>query len=81
VSRTPTNNLPIYSDIKAGKTLKQTRIRKITGDVQALKNEIIKVLELDPEREKAEVNTLTGHILIKGWHTRRLQKFLTEKGF
>jgi large subunit ribosomal protein L49 len=81
VSRTPTNNLPIYSDIKAGKTLKLTRIRKITGDVQALKNEIIQALKLDPEREKAEVNPLTGHIVIKGRHTRSLQKFLTEKGF
>jgi hypothetical protein len=46
-----------------------------------LKNEIVKALQLDPEREKAEVNPLTGHILIKGWHTRRLQKFLLEKGF
>jgi large subunit ribosomal protein L49 len=81
VSRTSTNNLPIYSDIKAGKTLKQTRIRKITGDVHALRNDIVKALQLDPEREKAEINALTGHILIKGWHTRRLQKWMIEKGF
>jgi large subunit ribosomal protein L49 len=81
VSRSSTNHLPVYCNNKAGKTLKETRIRKITGDAYALKNEIVKALELDPVREKAEVNPLNGHILIKGRHTRSIQKFLLEKGF
>ncbi|KAF2433662.1 hypothetical protein EJ08DRAFT_560362, partial [Tothia fuscella] len=81
VSRTPTNNLPIYTDIKAGNTLRQTRIRKIAGDAQALRMELIKGLKLDPEREKCEINGVTGHIIIKGWHKPRVEKFLIEKGF
>lgn len=81
VSRTPTNNLPIYSDIKAGKTLKQTLIRKITGDAYVLRDELKKELNLDPERETCEVNAITGHIIIKGWCRPRVERFLSDRGF
>jgi hypothetical protein len=81
VDRTGTNNLPVYLDLKAGKTLRQTRIRKIVGDVHKLKDDLVKELGLNPEFEKAEVGAVTGHIVIKGWHRAKVENFLKGKGF
>src|SRR5690242_4229882 len=42
VMRTHTNNLPVYMDYKQGRTVKQTIIRHIRGDVEEFKKELTK---------------------------------------
>lgn len=41
----------------------------------------MKTLKLDEEQDRCEINSVTGHIVIKGWHKPRVEKFLIEKGF
>ncbi|KAI5288996.1 hypothetical protein KEM54_004583 [Ascosphaera aggregata] len=40
VRRTASNQLPVYTDTKAGGTLQQTKIQKIEGNVEALKDQL-----------------------------------------
>jgi large subunit ribosomal protein L49 len=63
VSRTPSNNFPIYLLSKAGGNLKQTKVRKIEGDIQVLRTQLQKALGLK-ERE-VTINQLTQQIIIK----------------
>lgn len=69
VSRTASKELPVYKVIKAGGTLKQTRIRKISGDIETLKRDVQEHLRL-PDKAIA-VNKLTQHVVIKvsGYYT------------
>jgi len=63
VHRTASQQLPIYQLAKRGGNLHQTRIRKIEGDAESLRNEIRTALEL--KEELVVINRLTGHIIIK----------------
>lgn len=65
VNRTPSNNLPIYLLAKAGGNLKQTKVRKIEGNINVLKTDLQQALGLD-EKEIA-INQLTKQIIIKVW--------------
>ena len=78
VRRTPTRNLPIYQLAKGGGTLKQTRVRKISGNA----HELVKQLEgfLEPRPEWCRVNGVNGHVVMKvcpllrqeGWDVDRV---------
>lgn len=63
VHRTPSQQLPIYLLAKRGGNLRQTRIRKIEGDVDLLRSEIQTMLGI--EEHLVTINRLTGHILVK----------------
>lgn len=63
VARTTTKNLPIYTDYKRGGNLKLTTIRKITGDLSALKEEL--KLYLRMKDEDVKINSLTQHVIVK----------------
>lgn len=63
VHRTASQKLPIYHLAKRGGNLHQTRIRKIEGDVEKLREEIVATLAL--REETVVINRLTGHIIIK----------------
>ncbi|QSZ31428.1 hypothetical protein DSL72_000993 [Monilinia vaccinii-corymbosi] len=77
VSRTPSKNLPVYLLAKAGGNLKQTKIRKIEGDIMKLKEQ----LEEAFSNKQIRVNQLTKQIIIKGWHKQDVEKFLEERHF
>lgn len=79
VHRTSTNNLPVYPEAKRGGTLKQTLIRKVEGDANALRKDLIKHLNLEPEW--VTVNGLTNHVIIKGWKKDNVEKLLKELNF
>lgn len=79
VSRTHTNNLPIYKDSKAHGTLKLTLVRKITGDAHALKKDLIELLGVSPK--DAAVVPPANYIKIKGVHDYRIQQHLLAQGF
>jgi hypothetical protein len=55
--------LPVYRDIKRGGTLELTVIRKISGDLNALRDDVQNLLRL-PDH-KVILNTLTKQVKIK----------------
>lgn len=63
VHRTASQQLPIYQLAKRGGNLHQTRIRKIEGDVEKLKDEVTRALGI--REDLVVINRLTGHIVIK----------------
>ncbi|EON67028.1 hypothetical protein W97_06145 [Coniosporium apollinis CBS 100218] len=79
VSRTPSSQLPVYKLAKSGGNLHQTRVKKIAGDVQALRQDMQKLLGL-PEKD-VMINTVTQHVIIKGWYKDEIVKFLESKSF
>jgi large subunit ribosomal protein L49 len=79
VSRTHTNNLPVYTDYKSGGSQKITMITKIAGDAQSLRADLEQLLKLD--KKTCWVKPPAGHIILKGHHTTAVTKFLQGKGF
>ncbi|KAG6353379.1 hypothetical protein INS49_007459 [Diaporthe citri] len=79
VERTPTKNLSVYNDARAGGTKKQTVVKKIVGDARALRDEIVE--ELQFPRDDVKINPVTGHVKIKGFHADKVQKWLEARGF
>ncbi|KAI9878321.1 MAG: hypothetical protein M1830_001254 [Pleopsidium flavum] len=79
VSRTPSNQLPIYLLAKRGGNLHQTRIKKIEGDIAELRKQLQQ--ELKVAEQEIKINQLTRHIVIKGWRKPEVAKFLEEKRF
>lgn len=79
VHRTNTNNLPVYAEAKRGGSLRQTLIRKVEGDANALREDLVEHLNLKPEW--VTVNGLTNHVIIKGWKKDNVEKLLKELNF
>ncbi|KAI9653698.1 MAG: hypothetical protein M1831_005726 [Alyxoria varia] len=79
VRRTPSRYLPVYELTKAGGSLKQTRVRKIDGEVQKLKEGLEEVLA--PKPEWIRVNPVNRHVEMKGWYKLQIERFLTDNGF
>lgn len=63
VTLTNTQNLPIYLLNKRGGNLKQTRIRRIEGDVDALARDLRVSLGVD--EKDVVINRVTGHIIVR----------------
>ncbi|KAM3083301.1 54S ribosomal protein img2, mitochondrial [Clarireedia jacksonii] len=79
VSRTPSNKLPVYLLNKAGGNLKQTRVRKIEGDVKVLRTQLQQALGLG--EKEVTINQLTQQIIIRGHKKPEVVKFLVERHF
>jgi large subunit ribosomal protein L49 len=63
VRRSHSNNLPVYLLNKRGGNLKQTKLRKIEGNISALRTDLQEALGL--EKGDVVVNQLTQQIIIK----------------
>lgn len=63
VNRTASKQLPVYQTTKRGGNLRQTKVRKIEGNIQALREEMRSAMGL--QEEHIAINHLTKHILIK----------------
>lgn len=61
VYRTPSNQLPVYHLSKSGGNRKQTKIRKIEGDIGELKAQ----LEEAFFNKEIKINSLTKQVIIK----------------
>lgn len=73
VERTRAGNLPVYTDYNnAGGVW--TEVRKITGNVGALRNDIKKVLNL--EKKDIWVQDASKRIIIKGNHSQAVKEYL-----
>lgn len=79
VSRTPSENLPVYLDRKRGGNLHLTMIRKIAGDARKLRDDVVEYLGL--EEDRCWVNPLTNQVVMKGWHKEALVPWLESKRF
>lgn len=64
VNRTPSMQLPIYLLAKRGGNLKQTRLRKIEGNILELKADLQQALGIVEDKD-IQINQLTRHIIIK----------------
>ena len=63
IHRTPSQQLPVYKLAKRGGNLRQTRLRKVEGDIARLRTDLWEALSL--EEEHIKINHLTRHIIIK----------------
>ncbi|KAF2196350.1 hypothetical protein GQ43DRAFT_383512 [Delitschia confertaspora ATCC 74209] len=79
VARSLNKNLPVYQDYKRGGNLHQTIIRKITGDLHVLKDEVKELLRKDEKDVK--INDLTKQVVIKGHHKVQVMEYLASRGF
>ncbi|KZF21880.1 hypothetical protein L228DRAFT_269329 [Xylona heveae TC161] len=79
VHRTPSRQLPIYTLAKRGGNLHQTKIRKVEGDVKVLRDQLQQALQLDSK--DITINSLTKHIIVKGWRKSEITKFLEQRRF
>ncbi|MCJ1387929.1 hypothetical protein MMC18_000772 [Xylographa bjoerkii] len=79
VHRTASKQLPVYHLAKRGGNLHQTRIRKIDGSINDLRNELQLALRLKDEH--IVINQITRHIIIKGWKKAEVDKFLKDRSF
>lgn len=79
VSRSKNGNFPIYTDYKRGGNLHQTTVRKITGDLSQLRDELR--VWLNKKNEDVKINSLTQHVVVKGHCKEEVQEFLEGRGF
>ncbi|KAK7520013.1 mitochondrial 54S ribosomal protein mL49 [Phyllosticta citriasiana] len=79
VLRTASAKIPVYSEVKGGGTLRQTKLRKIEGDIKKLKKALEEELGLKPS--SVRINDLTKQIVIKGDFKMEIQQWLIDKGF
>ncbi|KAF4556353.1 putative mitochondrial large subunit ribosomal protein (Img2) [Elsinoe fawcettii] len=79
VTRTPSNELPIYQFHMAGGNKKLTRIRKIDGNLDALREEVQNTFQL--KREECTINQLTRQVIVKGHVKEEIEAFLKARRF
>lgn len=79
VTRTPSNELPIYTLRKRGGNMRLTRVKKIDGKPEVLRDELKELLGL--EEKDAVINRVTGHVVLKGHHRPKVERFLRERKF
>jgi hypothetical protein len=78
VSRTQSHRLPVYTDYRNKNTVvrKETLVRRVRGDVQALRSELQSLVGPD-----YPVTVHTGCLRVKGIHTRLITQYLARLGF
>jgi len=79
VTRTGTNGLPVYLLSKRGGNLKQTKLRRIEGNINVLRTDLQKALGL--EEKDVMINQLTQQIIVKGHKKFEVLKFLEDHKF
>lgn len=78
ILRSFNKNLPVYSDTKRGGNLKQTVVRRTSGDVKQLRDELRR--HLSKNEEDVKINHLTNHVIVKGHHVDEVKAFLGARG-
>lgn len=61
----PSNQLPVYQQSKRGGNKLQTKIKNITGDIQKLRADLQKLLEVEDEKEVQIKAVVEGQIIVK----------------
>ncbi|KAI1499065.1 mitochondrial large subunit ribosomal protein-domain-containing protein [Biscogniauxia marginata] len=79
VGRNSLDNFGVYLKKKRGGNLKLTLLKNGEGNLQALKRDVKDALQL-PEGD-VSVNSVTGHIVIRGFKRDEVLNFLHTMGF
>ena len=77
VVRSASGQLPVYRDIRNHNSRELTVIRKVLGDANALRENIIRDFNVDEKH----VWTKVGRVEVKGRHKAEIAKWLEGKGF
>lgn len=77
VVRSPSGQLPVYRDIRNHNTRELTVIRKVLGDLEALRASIVRDFDVDAKH----VFVKAGRVEVKGRHKAEISKWLESKGF
>mmetsp|Transcript_2803 Transcript_2803/g.7158 ORF Transcript_2803/g.7158 Transcript_2803/m.7158 type:complete len:124 (-) Transcript_2803:63-434(-) len=77
VERTANNRIPVYRDIRNHNTRELTIIRKVHGDLESLRLQIIREFDVLPK----DVWVKQGRVEIRGMHTHEMIAWLRGKGF
>eukprot|EP00300_Choanocystis_sp_HF-7_P036935 c52899_g1_i1.p1 GENE.c52899_g1_i1~~c52899_g1_i1.p1 ORF type:complete len:156 (-),score=27.88 c52899_g1_i1:67-534(-) len=75
IQRTKSKMLPVYSDIRNGRTRHITIVRKVTGDMLAMKHDLSLVCG------GAEVVAKAGHLEVVGDYKTAVRAWLKSLGF
>lgn len=59
--------------------MRQTRVKKISGNIDSLRDAL--QVELAVPEKECVINRLTNHVVIKGWHRPRIEAFLSARKF
>ncbi|KAL3899514.1 MAG: hypothetical protein SGCHY_001991 [Lobulomycetales sp.] len=78
VRRTANGWLPVYTDFKSGRSRIVTLIRRIDGDLEALRRDLGR--ELVPE-ERIAIKPLQRHIVLRGNYISVVRDWLTNRNF
>ncbi|CAG8519771.1 10798_t:CDS:2 [Paraglomus brasilianum] len=81
VERSRYGELPVYYCIKNGRTRQLTTIRRIEGNLQALRDDIVKELFPGALKGEVKINETSCQIIIKGNVRRDVMQWLYDKGF
>ncbi|PBP19711.1 hypothetical protein BUE80_DR009433 [Diplocarpon rosae] len=77
ISLTPSKNYPVYMLQKRGGNKRLTKVRRIEGDITALKKDLQEALGL---RDKdVTINQLTNQIMVKGYQKSQIEQFFMER--
>ncbi|KAF2155202.1 hypothetical protein K461DRAFT_292085 [Myriangium duriaei CBS 260.36] len=79
VTRTPSNELPVYNLSKAGGNKPLTRVRKIDGDLEALRTSL--QIHLQLKKDDCVINQLTKQVIVKGHVKNEIEAFLKARNF
>ncbi|KAJ1667907.1 mitochondrial 54S ribosomal protein img2 [Coemansia sp. RSA 2052] len=77
VHRTRFQSLPVYTDVKNGKTRKLTTVRRIEGDLEALRADMAKALS----DSSIQIKRTSQQLVIKGDRSDEVRAWLTRSGF
>ena len=80
VVRSQNGNLPVYTDLRNGRTNKRTILRKYTGDANALRAALREELKEQTGKDM-EVFMYHGRMEVRGHHQDVLRNWLTRLGF
>ena len=75
ISRTHTNNLPVFADYNHDRAIKRTVIRHVQGDIVEFKKELSKIVS------NAHITIKTGKIIVTGLHAAKIKLWLRKLGF
>ena len=75
ITRTHTNNLPVYTEYKDMRNTKKTIIRLVSGDIEEFKKELSKIVS------NSHIELKTGKVIISGLHKEKITLWLRRLGF
>ncbi len=78
VERSASNFLPVYTDYKRGGNLHLTLVRKVSGDLKVLREEL--VAGLQKSEEDVNINWTTSQIVVKGHCKEEVEQLLSARG-